>query len=90
MGERYVGCITKEFTLFKQRFQIDCNGWQIDGDFMGWDYRIQDAYGRPVAAVSKEIFNWTDTYSIDVADSRDALLVLMVVLAIDAEKCSND
>ena len=90
VGERYVGCITKEFTLFKQRFQIDCNGWQIDGDFMGWDYRIQDAYGRPVAAVSKEIFNWTDTYSLDVADSRDALLVLMVVLAIDAEKCSND
>ena len=43
-----------------------------------------------MAAVSKELFNWTDTYSLDVADSRDALLVLMVALAIDAEKCSND
>ena len=90
VGEQYVGSIHKEFTFFKPRFQVDCNGWQVEGDLWGWDYRIRDGYGRTVAAVSKELFNWTDTYSLDVADSRDALLVLMVVLAIDAEKCSND
>ena len=90
VGEQYVGSIHKEFTFFKPRFQVDCNGWQGEGDLWGWDYRIRDGYGRTVAAVSKELFNWTDTYSLDVADSRDALLVLMVALAIDAEKCSND
>ena len=90
VGEQYVGSIHKEFTFFKPRFQVDCNGWQVEGDLWGWDYRIRDGYGRTVAAVSKELFNWTATYSLDVADSRDALLVLMVALAIDAEKCSND
>lgn len=90
VGEQYVGSIHKEFTFFKPRFQVDCNGWQVEGDLWGWDYRIRDGYGRTVAAVSKELFNWTDTYSLDVADFRDALLVLMVALAIDAEKCSND
>lgn len=90
VGEQYVGSIHKEFTFFKPRFQVDCNGWQVEGDLWGWDYRIRDGYGRTVAAVSKELFNWTDTYSLDVTDSRDALLVLMVALAIDAEKCSND
>ena len=90
VGEQYVGSIHKEFTFFKPRFQVDCNGWQVEGDLWGWDYRIRDGYGRTVAAVSKELFNWTDTYSLDVADSRDSLLVLMVALAIDAEKCSND
>ena len=90
VGEQYVGSNHKEFTFFKPRFQVDCNGWQVEGDLWGWDYRIRDGYGRTVAAVSKELFNWTDTYSLDVADSRDALLVLMVALAIDAEKCSND
>ena len=90
VGEQYVGSIHKEFTFFKPRFQVDCNGWQVEGDLWGWDYCIRDGYGRTVAAVSKELFNWTDTYSLDVADSRDALLVLMVALAIDAEKCSND
>ena len=42
-----------------------------------------------MARVTKELFNWTDTYVIDVADPADALHALMVVLAIDAEKCSR-
>ena len=42
-----------------------------------------------VATIGKELFHWTDTYVIDVADPADALHALMVVLAIDAEKCSR-
>ena len=42
-----------------------------------------------IASISKELFNWTDTYTIDVADPRDALMALMVVLTIDAVKCSQ-
>lgn len=45
--------------------------------------------GQLVATVTKEILNWTDTYVIDVTDPRDALGALMLVLAIDAEKCSR-
>ena len=43
-----------------------------------------------MATVSKQLFNWTDTYVIDVRDSQDALAALMLVLAIDAEKCSRN
>ena len=32
----------------------------------------------------------TDTYVIDVEDQWDVLCALMVVLAIDAEKCSRN
>ena len=39
--------------------------------------------------ICKELLHWTDTYSIQVDDPRDALCALMVVLAIDAEKCSR-
>ena len=42
-----------------------------------------------MASVSKELFNWTDTYVLDIADPADALLVLLFVLAVDAEKCSR-
>ena len=90
LGETYVGCIEKEFSLFHPRFDIDCKGWQIDGDFMEWDYAITDSGGREVARISKELFHLTDTYVIDVADGQDMLCVLMVVLAIDAEKCSRN
>lgn len=90
LGERQVGTITKEFTFLKPSFSIDCNGWRIDGDWLEWDYSILDGAGRPVASVSKELFHMTDTYSIDVENPADALCALMVVLAIDAEKCSRN
>lgn len=89
-GDTYAGCISKEFTFFKSKFNIDCNGWQVQGDFWEWDYRIVDHAGAEVATVGKELFHMTDTYVIDVNRPEDALLALMVVLAIDAEKCSRN
>ena len=89
LGTRYVGCISKEFSVFTPHYNIDCNGWHVDGDFLEWDYRIVDAAGRQVASISKELLHLTDTYVIDVRDPADALCALMMVLAIDAEKCSR-
>lgn len=89
LQDRYIGCITKEFTFFKPKYNIDFNGWQIDGDWLEWDYRITSA-GRCVATISKKLWQWTDTYMIDVENPQDALCVLMLVLAIDAEKCSRN
>lgn len=90
LGQQYLGRIRKEFTLFKPKFNIDFNGWHIDGDWLEWDYQILDAHDRNIATVSKELFNWTDTYVINVLNPQDALCTLMLVLAIDAEKCSRD
>lgn len=90
LGDNYAGCISKEFTFFIPKFHIDYNGWSVEGDFFEWDYTIQDGYGSAIATVSKQLFNWTDTYVIDVADPQNALGALMLVLAIDAEKCSRN
>lgn len=88
LGEEEIGTVTKEFTLFRPSFTVDYNGWTVEGDFFEWDYEIT-ADERVVASVSKELFRLTDTYEIDVRDAADALGALMVVLAIDAEKCSR-
>ena len=90
LGQQYMGCISRELTFFKPRYQIDCNGWRVEGDWFEWDYTIVNASGIPVAKISKELMNWTDTYSIEVYNPADALCALMVVLAIDAEKCSRN
>ena len=90
LGNTYVGKVTKEFTFFKPRFHVDCNGWSVDGDWLEWDYRILNSMGQGVAAVSKQVLNWTDTYVLDIANPGDALAVLMLALAIDAEKCSRN
>ena len=89
LGNDYVGCISKEFSFFTPRFNIDFNSWHVDGDFFEWDYRIIGSRGEEIATVSKELFNWTDTYVIDVNDPKDTICALMLVLAIDAEKCSR-
>lgn len=89
IGENCVGQLRKEFALFKPVFTLDCNGWEIEGNFWEWDYRVTED-SRIVMTVSKELFHWTDTYQMDIADPRDALLCLMIVLAIDAEKCSRN
>ncbi len=90
LKDNYVGCISKEFTFFKPKFNIDYNGWHVEGDFFEWDYSILEPSGQCVASVSKQLFHWTDTYVIDVNEPGDALNALMLVLAIDAEKCSRD
>ena len=54
------------------------------------DYTITSADGNKMAEISKQIFKLTDTYVIDVAEPKDALGVLMFVLALDAEKCSRN
>ncbi len=89
IGENCVGQLRKEFALFKPVFTLDCNGWEIEGNFWEWDYRVTEG-SRIVMTVSKELFHWTDTYQMDITDPRDALLCLMIVLAIDAEKCSRN
>lgn len=86
IGSRLEGRISKEFTFFKPKFDIDFNGWHIEGNFFEWDYTVFDTVGQRVAIVSKQLMNLTDTYSIEVFDPEDALCALMLVLAIDAEK----
>ena len=89
-GERYIGCISKEFTFFLPKFNIDFNGWHIEGDLLEWDYSILNSQNTEIATVSKRIWNLTDTYEIFVENPDDALYALMLVLAIDAEKCSRN
>lgn len=87
--DEYIGCLNREFTLFKPSYNIDFNGWHIDGSWTGWDYEIIGENGELIATVSKELLHWTDTYVLDIEDSSNALHVLMFVLAMDAEKCSQ-
>lgn len=89
IGGQQIGRVEREFSFFSPRYTIDFRGWQVEGDIFGWDYSITDERGKKVASVTKELFHFTDTYVIDIPDERDSLCALMVVLAIDADKCSK-
>lgn len=90
IGDNYAGEISKEFSFLKPSFNIDYLGWNVSGNFFGWDYEIFDENDKLVATVSKELLNFTDTYCIDVESPTDSLHALMLVLAIDAEKANRN
>lgn len=90
VNDEYIGQIKKELTFFKPSFHLDCNNWQITGDFLQWDYEIIDDKGMLIGDINKEVFNLTDTYTLNIENPQNALYVLMIALAIDAQKCSNN
>ena len=61
----------------------------MTGNWLEWDYQILRRDGSTAAVIRKELFHWTDTYTIETEYDEDALCALMVVLAIDADKCGS-
>ena len=88
IGGQDMGCVEKKFTFFKPKYELDYQGWRVDGDFLGWNYQAYQACCM-VLSISKEPFHWGDTYVIDIAEPQNELMGLMLVLAIDAANCDN-
>ncbi len=85
IGEESFGEVVKKITFLKPVFTLESMNWRVEGSILEFDYSIMGPRGV-VATINKKLFNYSDTYEIDVAKDEDALLALMVVLAIDAEK----
>lgn len=82
------GEIQKQFTLFCTKYEIDYNGWRVEGDFLGWDYDVYNGCSS-IIHISKQLLSWGDTYAIDINDPADELDGLMLVIAIDAANCTQ-
>ena len=70
------GEIQKQFTLFCTKYEIDYNGWRVEGC-------------SSIIHISKQLLSWGDTYAIDINDPADELDGLMLVIAIDAANCTQ-
>ena len=89
VANQVIGSVKKEVTFFKPHFVVDFNNWEVKGDIFEWEYQVLDANQEIVATISKDVWQWTDCYKIEVYQDSDALYVVMLVLAIDAQK-DND
>ena len=47
-GETCIGTLKKELTFFKPKYNIDFNGWHVEGDVFEWDYTITGPDGGTV------------------------------------------
>lgn len=88
VNEIEIGIIKKKFSFFKPKFHLTCNDWTIDGDIWEWEYDV-NSHSNHIMHASKDVWNFSDTYVIDIEKEENALYCLMIVLAIDAAKCSR-
>lgn len=86
-GQLY-GKIQRKISLLKPKYDIDFNGWHIEGDLIRYNYTVF-ASGNPIIHVSKKPLAWGDTYVIDFENPRDELMGVLLVVAIDAANCSR-
>lgn len=89
VGGRAVGTIRKEFSFLTPRYNVDFRGWDVEGDFLNWEYGVYQG-SREVMRITKEWLTWGDTYVLRYDDIGDEIPGLLLVIAIDAVNCSND
>ena len=82
IGGREVATVRREFTFFKPKYVIDGLGWEVNGSFWEHNYQVTRA-GYPIVTIEKEWMTWGDTYELNIADPRDEIIALAVVLTID-------
>ena len=84
-----MGTIRKRFTLFRQSYEVDYRGWDVDGDFLGRDYQVMQG-SLEIMSISKEVLSWSDTYTLRYNNPANEVPGLLLVLAIDAANCSHN
>lgn len=74
--------IRKDFTLLRPQYSIEGLGWEINGSFTAHDYEIVQN-DQVIVTIHKAWMTWGDCYELNIADERDEIVALSVVLAID-------
>ena len=85
-GGKTVAVVKKHlFSLFRTRFTVDVPGpddLEARGDFLDHEYTFERA-GREIARASKKWVSLSDTYSLDIDDGEDPVLILAAAVVID-------
>ena len=83
IGGREVCQIVRRFSLMKPKYELEGIGWHVEGDFWAHEYTVYDG-NRLVMQLSKRWFSWGDSYELDIAEDKDELICVGIVLAVDA------
>lgn len=83
------GEVRKEFSFFTPQYQVDFRGWDVQGDFMSWDYQVMRGNAE-VMSISKQWLTWGDTYVLRYSNPADEMPGLLLVIAIDAANCDKN
>lgn len=89
IGDRLVGTVRKKLAFFRENYEVDYRGWDVEGDCFGWDYRVMQGK-LEVMSIFKQWLSWGDTYTLQFTNPANELPGLLLVIAIDAANCSRN
>jgi uncharacterized protein YxjI len=83
-GGEHVANIKKRFALLKNDFDItgEAGHFQVEGNIFAYNFNILKD-GITLAFITKQFLQFTDTYLIDIEDSKNQLLLLAFVIVMD-------
>ena len=76
--------LDRHFSFLGQRYSVYELGWEVEGSFMSLEFTVTQGE-RQVAHIEKAWPAFHDRYRLEIADPKDELTALCVVLAIDVE-----
>lgn len=77
--------LKKRFTFFKSAFDfhVDRLGMvEVSGNFFAHEFTFTHG-GRSLAAVSKQMWSWSDSYGVSISEGVDDVLFLAATIVID-------
>ncbi|AXG67983.1 LURP-one-related [Kordia sp. SMS9] len=83
-GELYAD-IQKQWSWFKKKFTLDVpgpNDYTIEGSFWGHEFSFI-RNNREVATISKKLFAWRDSYSVDIKEDENHAAIIITCIVID-------
>jgi len=83
IGGEQVAAVVGKFKILKHEFTVEGPEWDVRGNFSGHDYSVVEGE-TAVASIHKQWFTWGDAFEIDIADPKNEIIVLGIVMAIDA------
>ena len=88
LGNRQLGMMKSRFSFGKRKFEFTFVNWTLKGDFLGLKYRLLDG-NETIMEVGERLLTQGDTYFIDIANPKNEILCVLILLAIDSSISSK-
>jgi len=81
-GQFVTDCMQKA-TFTRYYYVLPQLNLKVIGDFIGHKYQVVNEHDQKIATINKRLMSFGDSYEIDIADSRNELLILAAVFAVE-------
>lgn len=89
VGGQKIGKVKTKAAFTKQKFDVTFNGWSVEGDVFGKNYKIIDKVGNIVMTASQKLSYSNDMYYVDITDPKDEFYCVLILLALDSASISK-